>query len=709
MHTSDSATGSTDEYETDHHYPSDDDVGNAKFLRGGRLSRSPDRVAARRSPNRRTSPRKTSPRRGASRCSAASASKGGGGNSSMAGTSKASSKRTPKRASSDASYAGDDSDGDSEMESQKYKVDTRVVKKFEDGQWYAGKVTRYFLRDKLYQVTYDDGDMEEYDEKEMNLLVENAKKRRGENANSNAKRESSNSDDESIKNEDDTGVNISKKNAESASDSEDSDDSDEDPFSHLGKSNRNKRKIVYSDSDSDSDISTTAPARGKSNKKSEIDSDSDNSIYLTRNRPPSKKPTSDLDSDSDSSIEIIDQNQKKPTRSSPSRSTSNRSNSTSSPKKNISNSNTLNPSVRAQSKGTLEKSRAALVNLKNAQKYHAEELEEKLPPPSRQSIESIDVDDSSVEAMYSKPAAMAAAATPAAYAGSLMKLTIRYKDFTNKSKDVRLRIRSDEPLKFLNDKFQGGSILSLEFDGRKLDMNHTPQFYEMEDEDLLDAVVSSASRTVASNVIKLVVRRTGTTYSHEFGLRVNDSLSKLISAVSDKFKVPSVVLQYNGRKLDPSKSCQAEGITSNATIDAIAAKTISLEFRVNGDSNDVYRINALEKGSFKHAMEAFCQKKKCSLADCKFLFDGDLLQPMTSMESLDLEGDEIIDVKLNVAAVVAANPLPLQDADGDVVMADAPAAIISVRTVRNVSSSLCFSHCDSSRISKPMLYSNLYV
>jgi hypothetical protein len=137
------------------------------------------------------------------------------------------------------------------------------------------------------------------------------------------------------------------------------------------------------------------------------------------------------------------------------------------------------------------------------------------------------------------------------------------------------------------------------------------------------------------------------------------------------------------------KSCQAEGIPSNATLDAVAGQTISLDFRVNGDKKDVHKINASTNGTFKHAMEAFAAKKKCSISECTFVFDGEILQPMTSVESLDLEGGEIIDVKLNVAV---SNPPPLQDDDDDVVMADAAAVMITVKTVRNVSSSLSLIH-----------------
>jgi hypothetical protein len=529
----------------------------------------------------------------------------------------------------------------------------------------------------LYSVLYEDGDTEDYNEEELAKLVNNAKKGKGNNNKA-----------------DDKAKSVPSKSL--ASDS----DSDDDPFSHLGKSNKNKRRFQYSDSDSE-DSASSSDKRNYSKKKGATglsDSDnSDNEIFnnnAKRRAVPKKKAIALDSSDSDSDVEI--QVKSPPKKSSPKR-LSLRSASPKKKSQSAANAASLhNPSLRAQSENTLGKSRAVLEKLKNSKQYHAEELEEKLPTPSRQSMDSVyTVDDSSVEALKlanSKPAAKPNAVE---YTGDLLKLTLRYKDGTNKNKEVVLRIKSDEPLKFLNERFQGGIIKSLHFDGINLDLNKTPQFYDMDDDDLVDAVVAGSSsggppRAAASDILKLLVRRSGTTSSHEFGMPKTAPLSKLIAEVCKMFKVPFIDLEYNGRKLDPSKSCQAEGISSNVTLDAIACQRISLEFRVNGDSKDVHKIHAMSTGTFKHAMEAFAAKKNCSLADCKFEFDGEVLQPMTRVESLDLEGGEIIDVKVNVAAA-AANPPPLQDDDGDVVMADSAAVMISVRTVRNVSS-LHFQH-----------------
>ena len=337
--------------------------------------------------------------------------------------------------------------------------------------------------------------------------------------------------------------------------------------------------------------------------------------------------------------------------------------------------------MRAESIAELEKAKAAMAALKNAKNYHAEELEENVSPPIRQFVRTYDVDDdSSIEVISA--ASLNVAAVPAAtfYTGSLISITIQYKEIKNHH--VTLRIKTDEPLKLLNDRFQGGSITSLHFEGQKLDMDKTPQFYDMENEDIVDAVVKSAT----TEVVKIHVRKSGTACSREFGMPNTAPLSKLIEKVCEQYKVPSVHLEYNGRKLDQLKSCHLEGIPNNAIIDAIAGKTIRLEFRVNGSEKDKRPINALDSGTFRHVMEAFASNEQCSIAHCQFIFDGEVLQPNTSIESLDLDGGEIIDVKIkDSVAVTAMNRSPLRDDIEDVIMVDTADTMITVKTVRNVS------------------------
>ena len=724
---------STDEYETDtHHPPSDDDSTNLPFLSSGLLPRSPTVVATnhggargageirRSSPRRRCSPRRrrvvhsnTNTTTGNNSCTKRTKS------SSVAVSSSQTKKKTKSCDNdNDSYYAGDDDDSTTEQPSRqtpKYEIGTQFTKRFDDGHVYCGTITEYHRKEKLYSILYEDGDMEDLEEGEIDELM--SKIRDG----------ADDDDDCSAKNQ------FQPKNTNS--DSEEEEDSDEDPFSHLGKTTTKRRKMItYSDDDSDSEASSVE-FRGKNKKngssssfnnkkkKKMVDDSSEESSSdeLFRAKTPKVVPKrmvevdDDDDDDSDSDIELLvsSTNQAKRTsparRRSPRKSPSNRNKITNNPllqkkkspsKSTLATATTLdsinNTQLRAQSCEALEQSKRAREALRAAQGYHAEDVE--VPSPqcpvatSTRRVYNIDEDDSEddLEPMVVAPPKPSMGPKAIIYSGSTLRLTLRYKDTTNnKNVEKILRIKSDEPLRFLKERFQGsGSIVSLKFDGQTLDVNKTPQFYEMEDEDLLDAVVQSSSMTthgsVAStnDVIKLSIRKSGTTLSHEFGMPNTAPLSKLMDGVCAKLKVSSVVLRYNGNDLDPAKTCKALGIPNNAIIDAVTGKTISLEFRVNGNSKDVHTVHTMENGTFQHAMEAFATKRKCSLAGCKFLFDGEVLRGNTTMESLDLEGDEIIDVELTAAA---ANPPPLKDSDGDVIMANAAPVVISVKTVRNVS------------------------
>eukprot|EP00956_Cyclotella_meneghiniana_P001164 scaffold1327_cov65-Cyclotella_meneghiniana.AAC.3 len=674
----DSTTGSTDEYETDDYHPPSDceeDAGSSSNAsNNGASTSNSGNKGGKRVTNRRST--------------------------------------TSKSKQDDDSYQGDESDESSDeielsstnnidnSSSQKYATGTSVSKLF-NGSWFSGLITQYHVKEKLYTVQYDDGDEEDYSEKEVGDLITNHHR----------------TTTTSSSNKTNAVATGKSKSSEQSNDGSGSDDDDDNFFSHVGVNSTKKRKVIqYSDDSDDSSLEDLTSKKQQAKKlstglSSDEESDNSDNNFFSKKRVVAKKQVAEVhqSDSSDSDIEIVVQstttNQTSTsTRTSPRRTTQQQQRAPTpsidikavpSPKKKKSpaKQSSQHTAIRARAESALEYAKRAREEMKRAQNYHAEDVEVKLPTPRKKAaVESIDVDDSSVEEVEAlKPAATAVPKPKeVVYKGDLLRITLRYKDSTNQ-KDCQavLRIRSDEPLRMLKERFQGGgSIASLKFDGDKLDMNKTPQFYDMEDEDLVDAVVQGGTAgggggKAPPDVVKLLVRRSGTTASHEFGMPKTACLSKLIAAVCEKFKVPHVVLEYNGRSLNPLRSCYDEGISNNATIDAIVGETINLEFRVNGDSKDVHSINAMQRGTFRHAMEVFAAKKKCSVADCKFLFDGEVLKATTTMESLELEGDEIIDVQLTVAAL---NPLSMQDVDGDVIMADAAAvraAVISVKTVRN--------------------------
>ena len=57
----------------------------------------------------------------------------------------------------------------------KYAVGTEVSKRSEDGNWQSGKITEYRVTEGWYTIKYEDGDVEDYTEKELrNLLKKSA-------------------------------------------------------------------------------------------------------------------------------------------------------------------------------------------------------------------------------------------------------------------------------------------------------------------------------------------------------------------------------------------------------------------------------------------------------------------------------------------------------------------------------------------------------
>jgi hypothetical protein len=165
--------------------------------------------------------------------------------------------------------------------------------------------------------------------------------------------------------------------------------------------------------------------------------------------------------------------------------------------------NEHDPLVRAESQAALEKGRKARDRLKAAQQYKAKEV--RLPPPSPPPTASLYQTSSQNAAAPVKQAATAVkqaataakqpVATTVSYTGPTIQLTLQYSHpTTNKNSKSNIKIKMDQPLQhIMNTPLNvGNSILritNVTFDGEKINMTKTPSFYDMEDSDLVDAVV----------------------------------------------------------------------------------------------------------------------------------------------------------------------------------------------------------------------------
>ena len=164
--------------------------------------------------------------------------------------------------------------------------------------------------------------------------------------------------------------------------------------------------------------------------------------------------------------------------------------------------NEHDPLVRAESQAALEKGRKARDRLKAAQQYKAKEVG--LPPPSPPPTASLyqtsshyaaPVKQAATAVKQAATAAKQPVATTVCYTGPTIQLTLQYSHpTTNKNSKSNIKIKMDQPLQHIMDTQLnvGNSILritNVTFDGEKINMTKSPSFYDMEDSDLVDAVV----------------------------------------------------------------------------------------------------------------------------------------------------------------------------------------------------------------------------
>jgi len=400
-------------------------------------------------------------------------------------------------------------------------------------------------------------------------------------------------------------------------------------------------------------------------------------------------------------------------------------------KKPMSQDTERDPSVRKASTKALDEARKAREALKAAQQYKAKEAV--LPPinvdiPSslttsrsrtgaRGGMEIVDVD--MISSFPSRPPVP----VQISYIGPRITLTLRYQNPTTKKESkANIKIKTDQPLQHLVNEFNtqqpSFEITTVKFDGQNLSLKNTPAFYEMEDEDLVDVVVVVKQQNAASapsffgglasraaqalgvrsppaaqavSVATVHVQTKGNqSQKHTFQIKNDAPLSKVVTAYCEKYDLISMRLEHNGRMLDSNKSLSAEGLPNEVHLDAVdlvqGGPSIKLKFRVYGKANDITTLSIPMKGKFESIMGRFAQKKNLSISQCKFIFDGETLNPNNTPEGLDLEGDEIIDVRLpesNSSSSASATGAPSNQARAASSASLGPGRQISIQTNRN--------------------------
>lgn len=133
-----------------------------------------------------------------------------------------------------------------------------------------------------------------------------------------------------------------------------------------------------------------------------------------------------------------------------------------------------------------KKLRRAREALKKAQEFEAEKVE--LPDSlcaqankatAAQSVETADVVD-------------VAAVETSRYVGPTIKVTLPYQHLVRKEGKCVIKIRRDQPLRNLVDEFDsrrnGCEVSALKFEGGNVDLRKALAFYDMGDDNLVDAV-----------------------------------------------------------------------------------------------------------------------------------------------------------------------------------------------------------------------------
>ena len=213
------------------------------------------------------------------------------------------------------------------------------------------------------------------------------------------------------------------------------------------------------------------------------------------------------------------------------------------------------------------------------------------------------------------------------------------------------------------------------------------------------AMLNSNPTSMAEYVqIKTRIKNGDPSKTHIFQLKSHDSFSKLLKAYRAMHNYSSfkrILLEYNGSTVEEDKTPSdvlAMSLTSknelemeicdeqervkqvhmmpqasrnggsssngldNGHNDAGAGNSstingsvggISLKIRVNGNDKQCEQYSILPKEHFQTMIDWFCTKHGVLQKDCQFIFDGCPLNPKGNAEEEDLEGGEVIDVKVD--------------------------------------------------------------
>eukprot|EP00979_Chaetoceros_neogracilis_P013249 scaffold3745_cov202-Chaetoceros_neogracile.AAC.1 len=88
------------------------------------------------------------------------------------------------------------------------------------------------------------------------------------------------------------------------------------------------------------------------------------------------------------------------------------------------------------------------------------------------------------------------------------------------------------------------------------------------------------------------------------------------------------------------------GVGANAVVNG-SVGGVCLKIRINGNDKKCEQYSILPNDNFQKMMDYFCSMHGVLQKDCQFIFDGEPLNPKGNADQEDLEGGEVIDVKVD--------------------------------------------------------------
>ncbi|KDO21638.1 hypothetical protein SPRG_12879 [Saprolegnia parasitica CBS 223.65] len=210
------------------------------------------------------------------------------------------------------------------------------------------------------------------------------------------------------------------------------------------------------------------------------------------------------------------------------------------------------------------------------------------------------------------------------------------------------------------------------FDGVAIELQDTPERYDLEDNDVVNAIVDfdrayvpssmspakpvskSPAKSPAKDIIRVKVRRTGGKIEI---YRISSSMpvQKLLLSFCNVHKLSPdhVTLKLLGDTLELDKtvsyySLDATDVVEAACDQAIAedptALGVNLRFLPSTET-ETFKISTT--ALVKTLVQKVCAKRHLDPANVRFKIDGEFMHPDQPFSEYDLEGDELIDVVLS--------------------------------------------------------------